>query len=80
MTSPLHSIEGQCPHGADLLREQLRWTNAERRWHPTLHATPEAGLLPPTFPPPGHAGLLRGAVLTRLTMARAAGATAFKEQ
>ncbi|MFS2011605.1 hypothetical protein ACCD06_17265 [Azospirillum sp. CT11-132] len=79
MTSPLHSIEGQCPHGADLLREQLRWTNAERRWHPLPQGT-EAGRLPPAFPPQGNAGLPRGALLTRLTMARAAGATAFKEQ
>ncbi|KAA0571905.1 hypothetical protein [Azospirillum sp. Sh1] len=80
MTSPLHSIEGQCPHGADLLREQLRWTNAERRWHPLHQGASDGRLLPPAFPPPGHASLLRGAVLTRLTMARAAGATAFKEQ
>lgn len=30
MTPLLHSIEGRCPRGADALREQLRWMNAER--------------------------------------------------
>lgn len=76
----LQSIEGRYPEGADVLREQLRWTNAERRWHPALHSTPP-DQLPPAFQPPGHASLLQGAVLTRLTMAcAAAGATAIKER
>ncbi|CAO3355689.1 hypothetical protein [Azospirillum palustre] len=71
MTSLLHSIAGQSPLGADVLREQLRWTDAERRWHPAPHGAP-ANRLPHDFPPPGNASLLRGAMLTRLTMAGAA--------
>ncbi|MDR6773194.1 hypothetical protein [Azospirillum sp. BE72] len=79
MTALFHSIEGRCAHGADVLREQLRWTNAERRWHPAFHGAP-SDLLPPAFSPPGQASLMRGAMLTRLTMAcAAAGATARKD-
>lgn len=79
MTAPFHSIEGRSPQGADVLREQLRWTKAERRWHPAFHGTP-SDLLPPAFSPPGQASLMRGAVLTRLTMACAVtGANARKE-
>ncbi|WP_372400587.1 hypothetical protein ABMY26_36180 (plasmid) [Azospirillum sp. HJ39] len=84
MIPPFRSIEGRCPHGADVLREQVRWVDAERRWHPVLPgALPDR--FPPAYPPPGHASLLRGALLTRLTIARAAAgtnafATAFKEQ
>ncbi len=31
MTTLFHSNDGQYPHGADVLREQLRWTKVERR-------------------------------------------------
>jgi hypothetical protein len=74
MTSLFHSIAGQRPLGADLLREQLRWTDAERRWHSAPHGAP-ADRPTQEFPPPGNASLLRGAMLTRLTMA---GATAIR--
>lgn len=74
MTSLFQSITGQRPLGADMLREQLRWTDAERRWHPAPHAAP-ADRPPHDFPPPGNASLPQGALLTRLTMA---GATAIR--
>lgn len=79
MTTLFHSIDGRYPHGADVLREQLRWGDAERRWHPAPHnSLPDQ--LPPAYPPPGHASLLRGALLTRLTTACAAvGTTAMKK-
>lgn len=71
MTSLFHSIEGRQPHGADLLREQLRWMTAERRWHPVRQdMAPDR--LPPAYPPPGRASLLQGALLTRITTACAA--------
>ncbi|MBK1840154.1 hypothetical protein JHL17_22360 [Azospirillum sp. YIM B02556] len=79
MTPAFQSIEGRRPDGADVLREQLRWTTAERRWRRAPHGI-SADRLPPAFSPPGRTGLQRGAVLTRLTMACAAGAAAIKEQ
>lgn len=79
MTTLFHSIDGRYPHGADMLREQLRWGDAERRWHPVSHKAP-SDRLPPGYPPPGHASLLQGALLTRLTTACAAvGTTATKK-
>lgn len=72
MTTPLQSVVGTSPRGADLLREQLRWGAAERRWHPAAHGIPTPDPLLPIFPPLGHASLQRGALLTRLTTARAA--------
>ncbi|SMF89309.1 hypothetical protein SAMN02982917_6683 [Azospirillum oryzae] len=81
MTALFHSIDGRYPHGADVLREQLRWGDAERRWHPAPHNAP-SNRLPAGYPPPGHASLPQGALLTRLTTActRAAGTTAMKKR
>lgn len=80
ITAPLQSIEGQHPYGADALRERVRWVDAERRWHPVTQEAPLHSP-PPAYPPPGHASLLRGAMLTRLTMACASvGPTTIKER
>lgn len=79
MTPLLHSIEGRCPRGADALREQLRWMNAERRWHPTVYGV-SPDQFPPVFTPPSHVSLSQGATLTRLTRACAAGGAAAIEE
>ncbi|SMH37961.1 hypothetical protein SAMN02982994_1247 [Azospirillum lipoferum] len=82
MTALFRSIEGRCPHGSDLLREHMRWEEAERRWHPAArhgppHHSPPQGDPPPACLPPDHASLPRGALLTRFTTAcAAAGASA----
>lgn len=70
MNTPLQSIAGASACGADVLREQLRWVAAERRWHPAADTLPPDHR-PPVFPPLGHSSLQRGAMLTRLTTARA---------
>ena len=52
MTPAFQSIEGRCPDGADVLREQLRWTTAERRWRRAPHGL-STDRLPPAFSSPG---------------------------
>lgn len=55
---------GTVPEGADVLRERLRWADAERRWH---GASPHSPNRPPTLSPSGQGALRCGAQLTQFT-------------
>ena len=61
MNTPLTIIAGPPSQGAEILREQLRWAAAERRWHPPQHLTAPAEFDPP--PASGQQALWDGALL-----------------
>ncbi|MCW2239147.1 hypothetical protein M2351_003777 [Azospirillum canadense] len=64
MESRFMAFAGTAPEGADVLRERLRWTAAEQRWHGASPCSPGR---PPTLSPSGQGALRCGAQLTRFT-------------
>jgi len=60
MTATFVSVAGAVPQGAGVLREHLRWTDAERRWR-VLSAANRATPQPPPISPPARAALRGGA-------------------
>ena len=69
MIATFVSVAGTVPEGADLLREHLRWTDAERRWQ--ILPTAEGATQPPPMSPPARAALRGGARLHSFTDVRA---------
>jgi hypothetical protein len=63
MNACFMTFVGTAPEGADVLRERLRWSAAERRWSEPLQTSRST----PTFWPPGRGALPRGAQLTQFT-------------
>lgn len=63
MNACFMSFAGTAPEGADVLRERLRWSAAERRWS----ESPLTSRRPPTSWLPGRGALPRGAQLTQFT-------------
>lgn len=68
MTATFDSVAGTVPQGADVLREHLRWTDAERRWR-VISAADRAPARPPPISPPARAALRGGARLRSFTQA-----------
>lgn len=68
MTATCVSVAGTVPQGADVLREHLRWTDAERRWR-VGPAADRAPTRPSPMLPPARAALRGGARLRSFTEA-----------
>ncbi|WP_109118366.1 hypothetical protein [Azospirillum sp. TSO22-1] len=66
MTATFVSVAGTVPQGADVLREHLRWTDAERRWR-VLPAASCITTQPSPISPPARAALRDGARLHSFT-------------
>ncbi|WP_448190922.1 hypothetical protein [Azospirillum sp. sgz301742] len=70
MTATFVSVAGTVPQGADVLREHLRWTDAERRWR-VLPAASCMTTQPSPISPLARAALRDGARLRNFTDVRA---------
>ncbi|HYH38374.1 MAG TPA: hypothetical protein VD860_09160 [Azospirillum sp.] len=70
MIATFVSVAGTVPQGADVLREHLRWTDAERRWQ-VLPTASGATSHPSPVSPPARAALRGGARLHSFTDVRA---------
>lgn len=66
MRNGLTSIVGMPAMGADMLRERMRWSSAELRWHHTAFCAPTPLQPPPSLP---KNALRYAAQLTRFTVA-----------